>query len=65
MQESIKMAKKELRPSPKVIMLSVYVNNIPAIKLYKKIGFKKAARIPKQVQYNGKLIDEFIMLLGA
>jgi len=44
-------------------LLEVYVNNEPAIKLYKKMGFKRVARIPKHIQYKGKLIDEFIMQL--
>jgi len=63
MGEILKLAKKELRPLPKIIRLSVYPNNKPAINLYKKYGFKKVAQIPKQIQYKGKLIDEIIMLL--
>jgi ribosomal protein S18 acetylase RimI-like enzyme len=63
MRETIRLAKKELKPRPKIIQLEVYVNNLPAISLYKKIGFKKVARIPKHIQYKGKLIDEFIMML--
>jgi len=60
--EVIKLAEKKLKPSPKIIKLEVFVNNKPAINLYKKLGFKIVARIPKQIQYKGKLIDEFIML---
>lgn len=63
MGEIIKSAKKELKPRPKIIRLTVYINNKPAIKLYEKHGFKKVAKIPKQIQYKGKLIDEIIMLL--
>ncbi len=59
--EVIKLAKKELKPSPKIIQLEVYVNNKPAIALYKKMGFKIVAKLPKQIQYKGKLIDEFVM----
>jgi len=61
--EILKLAKKELRPKPKVIKLSVFPNNKPAMGLYKKVGFKEVARIPKQIQYKGKLLGEVIMLL--
>lgn len=62
MEEIIKLAKKELKPKPRIIRLSVYSNNKPAINFYKKCGFKKVAVIPKQIQYKGKLINEVIML---
>ena len=58
----LKLAKKELKPKPKIIRLSVFPTNKPAISLYKKFGFKKVARIPKQIQYKGKLVDEIVML---
>jgi len=61
MSEIIKLAKKELKP--KIIQLEVYVNNKPAINLYKKMGFKIVAKMPKQIQWKGKLVDEFIMIL--
>ncbi len=63
MKEIIKLAKKELQPKPKIIRLAVFPTNKPAISLYKKFGFKKVAKIPEQIQYRGKLIDEIIMLL--
>lgn len=63
MSKIIKLAKKELKPSPKMIQLEVYANNKPAIKLYEKMGFKHIARLPKQIQYKSKLIDELVMLL--
>ena len=62
MSEIIKSAKKELRPRLKVIRLEVYEGNKPAINLYKKMGFKIVGKIPKQIQYKGKLISEFIMI---
>jgi len=30
--------------------------------LYKKFDFKKVAKIPKQLQYKGRLLDEIIMI---
>ena len=60
--EIIKLAKKKLKPSPKIIQLEVYENNKPAIALYKKMGFKIVGKIPKQIQWKGKLIAEYIML---
>jgi len=62
MGEILKMAKRELKPRPKVIRLSVYPNNKPAINLYKKMGFKIVAKIPKQIQYKGKLLGETVMI---
>jgi len=62
MSEVIKLAKKELSPKPKIIQLRVYSNNTPAVGLYKKMGFKIVAKLPKQIQWKGKLVDEFIML---
>ncbi|MFH1644390.1 MAG: GNAT family N-acetyltransferase [bacterium] len=62
MQEIIKLAKKELNPSPKIFQLEVCENNKSAIGLYKKMGFKIVAKLPKQIQYKGKLIGEFIMI---
>lgn len=62
MGEILKLAEKELDPKPKIIRLSVFANNKPAISLYRKYGFKKVAAIPKQMQYKGKLVSEVIML---
>lgn len=59
--ETIRLAKKDL--GVKIIRLSVYSSNKPAISLYKKLGFKKVAEIPRQIRYKGKLISELIMLL--
>ena len=63
MREVIKLAQRELKPKPKIIRLSVFPNNKPAIELYQKLGFKKVAKIPKQFQYKGELVDEVVMLL--
>jgi len=63
MGKIIKLAKKRLKPNPKIIRLSVFSTNKPAISLYKKMGFKIVAKIPKQISHKRKLIDEVIMLL--
>jgi RimJ/RimL family protein N-acetyltransferase len=59
-KEIIKLAKKRL--GIKIVRLRVLCINKPAQKLYRKLGFKKVARLPKQVQYKGKLVDDFIMV---
>lgn len=63
MKEIIKLAKKEFKPKPKFIRLNVFPINKPAVSLYKKFGFKKVAVIPKQIEFQGKFLDEVIMLL--
>ncbi|MCX6821081.1 MAG: GNAT family N-acetyltransferase [Candidatus Aenigmarchaeota archaeon] len=45
----------------KVITLQVYVPNKGAIRMYRKLGFRTVARLPRRISYKGKLIDEFIM----
>jgi len=62
MKEILKLAKKELKPKPKFIRLSVFSTNKIAQNLYKKFGFKQVARIPQQLQYKGKLVDEIVMI---
>lgn len=61
--EILKLARKELKPRPRMIRLNVLPTNKPALKLYTKFGFKKVAVVPKQFNLNGKLVDEIIMLL--
>lgn len=60
MKEIIRLSRKRLKI--KLIRLSVFEKNKIAIKLYEKFGFKKVAKIPKQIQYKGELIDEIIMI---
>lgn len=62
MGEVIELAKKELKPKPKLLKLEAFPINKPAIKLYEKYHFKKVAVIPKQREYRDKLYDEIIML---
>ncbi|KPJ55568.1 hypothetical protein AMJ49_06855 [Parcubacteria bacterium DG_74_2] len=63
MKETIKLARRQLKPRPKIIRTSVFSTNKPALNLYKKNGFKKVAKIPKQIWFQEKLVDEIIMLL--
>jgi len=60
--EIMKLAKKELKPNPKIFQLEAYENNTPAISLYKKMGFKIVAKIPKQMQWKGKFVGKVIMM---
>lgn len=62
MAKVLELARKELRPRPKIIRLSVLSENKIAQNLYKKFGFKIVAKIPKQIQYKGRLLDEIIMI---
>lgn len=59
----IDLAKKELKPNLKIIMLTVYQDNKPALGLYKKVGFKKVASLPNVIQSGKKLVGENIMFL--
>lgn len=62
MAEILKLAKERFGSKLKIVRLSVFSENKIAQNLYKKFGFKKVAKIPKQIQYKGKLIDEVIMI---
>lgn len=47
----------------KIILLAVYSNNLPAIALYKKLGFREIGRTPKGVCWKGAYIDDIRMAL--
>jgi putative acetyltransferase len=64
MAEVLKMAKKDL-PGLKIFQLEVYENNKPGVALYKKMGFKEVAKLPKAIQHKGKLISEYVMIKEA
>lgn len=63
MSEIIKLAKKELYPKLKIIQLGVIDINKPALNLYKKMGFKRVAKLPKQLQYKKGFVTEIVMNL--
>lgn len=58
----IQEARKKFKKKIKMISLSVFATNLPAIKLYEKFNFKVFARIPKQFRYKNKFIDELVMI---
>jgi len=62
MTRVLKLAEKELKPRPQIFRLGVLPANKPASRLYTKMGFREVARIPKELQYKGKLISEIIMM---
>jgi len=62
LRKTVEKAKEDLR-GLKIVRLRVFGNNVPAIGLYKNCGFKEIARIPEQIFYKGRLVDEIIMLL--
>lgn len=57
----IETAKKRFKDA-KMIRLEVFSTNRNAISFYKKNGFKKAARIPKQAKIRDKLVDKIVMI---
>ncbi len=55
----IEIAKKD--PDIKVLYLDVFINNKDAMRFYKRLGFKKIARLPKRMFYKGKYVDKLVM----
>lgn len=58
LQEAINQA--QAMSGLEIIALEVSQNNLPAIHLYEKAGFKKIAAIPKVFKYKGKNEDLFV-----
>jgi hypothetical protein len=55
----IRIAKRDKRI--KIISLGVFATNEKAINLYKKLGFRRVAVLPKRFKYKGRCIDEIRM----
>ncbi len=62
MKRMLEKARTDFKEKPRVIRIKVFSNNKPAIGLYRKMGFKIVAKIPKQVKYKGKLFSEIILI---
>ena len=58
----IKEAKAKI-PGLKMIALNVYEENEIAQSMYKKLGFREVARIPRAILYRGKYMDRVTMVM--
>lgn len=56
----IELAKEKLK-GLELITLEVFVKNRPAVKLYRKFGFKRVAKLRKTIKFEGNYYDEYIM----
>lgn len=61
LRELIALARRKLRP--RVIYLACFGSNKPAFALYKKLGFREVARLPKWFNHFGRLEDCVFMVL--
>ncbi|MBI5226965.1 GNAT family N-acetyltransferase [Candidatus Micrarchaeota archaeon] len=61
LRKNIEISRTKL--NPKNLYLTVFTTNKPAIKLYRKLGLKEFARLPKWVLQKGKYVDEIYMKL--
>jgi ribosomal protein S18 acetylase RimI-like enzyme len=57
----MKFVIKELSGKKSLLILEVDKNNLPAIKLYKKLGFKKYGLLEKASIVSGKSVDNVLM----
>lgn len=62
MEEILRIARKKLKPKPKMLRFGAFAVNKIALSLYKKMGCKKLVKVPKQFKLKGKFYDEIIML---
>lgn len=55
----LKEARKILKV--KLVWLRVFETNLNAIKVYRRLGFKRDARLRKRIKYKGKYVNVLIM----
>lgn len=48
-------------PQLKIVTLGVFSNNLLAIKMYRKFGFKEFGRLPEGILHKGKYVDHIYM----
>lgn len=56
---ALSLAKKRMKI--KISRLTVVLKNKPAIRLYRRLGFKKTGITPKGFKHYGKYVDEMLM----
>jgi len=61
-EELMKRAEKEAEKiEVKILELTVFEENEPALNLYKKMGLEKFGQLPKSIEFRGKMLDEVFM----
>lgn len=63
LRTNIDIAREFFKPEPRIIFLTVFSNNVPALGLYHKLGFKEFMVFPKCIEYQGRYIDHIYMKL--
>jgi RimJ/RimL family protein N-acetyltransferase len=61
MERIIARVKDEMRP--RNIHLNVFAKNVPAIRLYTKLGFRIVAKLKDWVYHQNRFMDEYFMIL--
>lgn len=62
LKTAMQKSKNMLAVKPKYFRLNCLKENLPAINLYKSLGFKQFADIPNQFYHNNKFVNELIFL---
>ncbi len=62
LQQTMSQAQEAI-PGLRILLLYCFETNIPALRLYTKLGFQETGRIPQGTLYKGEYIDEIQMCL--